>query len=216
VVFPLEKLIVEVLLLALKAIGTACAVWIVGWLVGQVVKYMVTKLLGKIGLDEWMRRLSVGRAIRRTGYSAHEFMGILAAWLMYAIFGVLGIYASGYVAGWEDLTLYAYTALVVYIGGFIKLLLIVIAGFILADVFVGYIYRSTELRSEMQMLYPLAEYLRIVLYIAIVVFGVEQSGLGVGVLPQLLQPIIWGVTAIVVLFMVYLIVQSTKAPRQPV
>lgn len=211
----MESLILEALLLVLKAVGIACLVWTVGWLIGQVVKYVVTKLLGKIGFDEWIRKLSIGRAIKRTGYSAHEFIGILAAWLMYIVFVVLGVYAVGYVTEWKDLVEYACTALVIY-GGFIKLLLIVIIGFMLVDVFVGYIYKSTELRSEMQMLYPLAEYLRIVLYIAIVTFGVEQSGLGVGVLPQLLQPIIWGITVIVVLFMVYLVIQSIRTPRQPI
>lgn len=208
--------ILEVVLTVLKATGLACAVWIVGWLIGQITKYVVTKVLSKVGFDEWMRKLSIGRAIKRTGYYAHEFMGLLAAWLIYVVFIALGVYVAGYVAGWVDVANYAYAVITVYISGFVKLLLIVIVGFMLVDVFVGYVYKSTELRSEMQVMYPLAEYLRIVLYMAIVVFAVEQSGLGVGVLLQLLQPIIWGMTAMVVLFMVYLIIQSIKASRRPV
>ncbi|MEM3346165.1 MAG: hypothetical protein QXR36_01900, partial [Desulfurococcaceae archaeon] len=98
----------------------------------------------------------------------------------------------------------------VYIAGLLKAFLIIIIGFILVDVFVGYVYKSTELRAEMQILYPLGEYLRIVLYIAVVTYALEQSGIGIGVLTELLIPVIWGITAAIILIVVYLIVQSVK------
>jgi hypothetical protein len=140
-------------------------------------------------------------------------MGNLSAWIIYVVFAVLGIYVAGYVIQHEGLMDVANTLINVYLKGFLLLLLIVLIGFTLIDAFIGYVYKSTELKAEMQILYPLAEYLRIVLYIAVVVFAVEQSGLGVGVLPTLLIPMIWGITMIIVLFMVYLIIQSIKAPK---
>jgi len=65
----------------------------------------------------------------------------------------------------------------------------------------------------MQILYPMAEYIRITLYIAVVTYAVEQSGLGVGVLPMLLMPLIWGITILIVLFTIYLILISIRTSR---
>ena len=200
----------ELLLLALKAVGVAVVVWVAGWFIGRAVRYVIVKLLGKTDFDEWVRKVGVGRAIRRTGYRAHEFVGAATGWLVFIVFIFVGLYASGLVAGWVELSEFAQIVIVTYIGGFMKLTLIVLVGFMLVDAFVSYIYRSTELKSELEVLYPLTEYLRISLYMAIVVFAVEQSGLGVETLSRLLLPIIWGITAIVALFMVYLIIQRTR------
>lgn len=207
---------VELTLTLLKAVGLALLIWVLGWVVGQIVKYAVSKTLSKLGFDEWIKKFSFGRVIRRTGYYSHEFLGMIASWFIYVLFLVLGIYAAGYVIGNIDIMYYAYIIISVYITGFVKLFLIAIVSFILIDAFISYIYKSTELRSEMQILYPLAEYLRIVLYIAVLVFAVEQSGLGIGVLPNLLTPIIWGITAIIILFMLYLVIQNIKMPKQTV
>lgn len=204
---------IDLLFNILKAAGSACLIWALGWLAGQVIRYLVIKILSKIGFEEWIRKISLGKVIKRTGYLPQEFMGNLSAWIIYVVFIVFGVYVAGSVVQYYELMEFARTLIDVYIRGFLTLLLIVIVGFALIDAFIGYVYKSTELKAEMQILYPLAEYLRIVLYIAVVVFAVEQSGLGVGVLPTLLTPMIWGITIIIVLFMVYLIIQNIRAPR---
>jgi hypothetical protein len=205
----------ELLFNIIISIGAALLTWLTGYLLGHGVKYFVSRLLSRIGFEEIVKRTGFGRAIKRTGLLPHEFMGSLAAVIIYIVFAILGVYIAGYVLKLEAIMSTAETALYVYVAGGLKLLFIVLIGFTLVDAFVGYVYKSTELRAEMQLLYPMAEYLRIVLYIAIVVYGVEQSGLGVGVLPSLLTPIIWGITVIIVLFVLYLIVQSIRAPRPP-
>lgn len=205
----------ELLFNIIISIGAALLTWLTGYLLGHGVKYFVSRLLSRVGFEEIVKRTGFGRAIKRTGLLPHEFMGSLAAVIIYIVFAILGVYIAGYVLKLEVIMSTAETALYVYVAGGVKLLFIVLIGFTLVDAFVGYVYKSTELRAEMQLLYPMAEYLRIVLYIAIVVYGVEQSGLGVGVLPSLLTPIIWGITVIIVLFVLYLIVQSIKAPRPP-
>jgi hypothetical protein len=205
----------ELLYSIIISIGAALLTWLTGYLLGHGVKYFVSRLLSRVGFEEIVKRTGFGRAIKRTGLLPHEFMGSLAAVIIYIVFAILGVYIAGYVLKLEVIMSTAETVLYVYVAGGVKLLFIVLIGFTLVDAFVGYVYKSTELRAEMQLLYPMAEYLRIVLYIAIVVYGVEQSGLGVGVLPLLLTPIIWGITVIIVLFVLYLIVQSIRAPRPP-
>ena len=204
----------EFVLDVLKAVGLACLVWMLGYFIGHFVKYALVRVLGRANVDDFIGRTGIGRAIRRTGLLAHEFIASLAAWLIYLLFLILGVYFAGLLAQHEGVVKAAGTALNVYYVGGLKLLLVVIIGFVLVDAFVGYVYRSVELKSETQLLTPVAEYLRIVLYIAIMVYAVEQSGLGVGALLQLLTPLIWGVTAITVLVVLYLIIQSIQQTRR--
>lgn len=204
----------EFMLDVLKAVGLACLVWMLGYFIGHFVKYILVRVLGRANVDDFIRRTGIGRAIRRTGLLAHEFIASLAAWLIYLLFLILGVYFAGLLAQHEGVVKAAEIALNVYYVGGLKLLLVVIIGFVLVDAFVGYVYKSVELKSETQLLTPVTEYLRIVLYIAIMVYAVEQSGLGVGALLQLLTPLIWGVTAITVLVVLYLIIQSVQQTRR--
>jgi hypothetical protein len=55
---------------------------------------------------------------------------------------------------------------------------------------------------------PVAEYLRILLYIAVLVFALEQGGLSVSTLHVVLTPIIWGLTAAMVVIVVANLVQQ--------
>ncbi|MEM4827215.1 MAG: hypothetical protein QXK07_04155, partial [Desulfurococcaceae archaeon] len=148
--------------------------------------------------------------IRRTGHIPSELFGLIAYWFIIAVFVTLGFLVMGIIADFQQMVFISKSILTVYIAGLFKAFLIIIIGFILVDVFVGYVYKSTELRAEMQILYPLGEYLRIVLYIAVVTYALEQSGIGIGVLTELLIPVIWGITAAIILIVVYLIVQSVK------
>ncbi len=197
----------------LEAIGYTFVIWVLGYLLGHASKYIITNILGKLGVDEFVKRTGLGRAIRRTGLMGHEFFGILTAWIIYLLFAFLGLYIAGVKLEVKFIIDIAETVIYVYIAGGLKLLLIVLIGFTLIDVFVGYIYKSTELKAEMQILYPMAEYIRITLYIAVVTYAVEQSGLGVGVLPMLLMPLIWGITILIVLFTIYLILISIRTSR---
>lgn len=200
------NIVVDILL----AIGVACGVWAVGYVVALLTRKIVTLSLGKIGFDDWVRKLNIGRAVKRTGYMPSEFFGLMAHWIVIVIFIALGFLAMSMVMGSQNMVYFFKNIITVYIAGFLKALLIIIIGFILVDIFVGYVYKSTELRAEMQVLYPLGEYLRIVLYIAVVTYALEQGGIGLGVLASLLIPVIWGITIAIILIVVYLILQSIK------
>ncbi|MEM4685370.1 MAG: hypothetical protein QW133_04560, partial [Sulfolobales archaeon] len=95
-----------------------------------------------------------------------------------------------------------------YVVGFVKTFLIIITGFILTDAFIGYIYKSSELRSEVRLLTPVAEYLRIMIYLAVVMFALEQGGLSIHSLNILLMPVIWGLTIAMILIILAQIVQQ--------
>ncbi|MEM1779815.1 MAG: hypothetical protein QXP02_04335 [Desulfurococcaceae archaeon] len=202
--------IYQVTLKVLTSIGILALTWVLGWFIGKAIKTLVVKVLNKIGADEWLRRFSFGRAIRRTGLFISEFFGILIEWIIYVTFIVLGVYFACAYAEWIDVADIAAKILTIYIGGFVRAFIVIIPGFILIDVFIGYIYRSSELRTEAQLLTPIAEYLRILLYIVVMIFALEQGGINVEALTHILTPILWGLTAAMLLVIIYNILQSTR------
>jgi len=208
-----EKLIevnIELITRILTGVGIAALLIIVGYVLGKGVKILLVKSLDKLGLEEWLRRFSFGRAIKRTGFMVSEFFGIMASWIIYIVFIILGVhYASSYI-GLRDIADTSLLLINLYIAGFVKALLIIIMGFILIDAFISYIYKSSELRTEMQLLTPVAEYLRILLYIVIVIFAIEQGGISVEALTNIVTPIIWGLTIAMLLIIAFNIIQLTR------
>jgi len=177
-----------------------------GYVIGRFLKYVVTLFLDKIGFNDWVRRISIGKAIVRAGFVPASFFGNLTAWIIYLSFILLAIgigsrdisRSLGGVAYLDGLSNVAFDLLTVYISGFIKAFLVVVVGFTLVDGFIGYIYKTSELRAEMHLLVPVAEYLRILFYISIITFSLSVSGLGTSELMLVLQPVIWGITVIMV------------------
>lgn len=202
---------VELITRILTGIGIAALLIIVGYVLGRGIRIVVVKGLEKIGLEEWLRRFSFGRAIKRTGFMVSEFFGIMASWIIYIVFIVLGVYYASSYIGLRDIAETSLLLLNLYVAGFVKALLIIIVGFILIDAFISYIYKSSELRTEMQLLTPVAEYIRILLYIVIVIFAIEQGGINVDALTSIMTPIIWGLTVAMLLIIAFNIIQLTKS-----
>ncbi|MEL9989943.1 MAG: hypothetical protein QXP98_03730 [Thermoproteus sp.] len=170
----------------------------VGYLVGRFARWVLAKGLARVGFDDWFRRFNIGKAILRSGYAAGEFFGSVAAWLIYLTFVLLAAsylaYSLGY-STWGDALL---SVVYVYIYGFVKFFIIAIVGFILVDGFVEYIYKGAILKEDSRLLAPVAEYIRVVLYLVVVTFALQQGGIDVSTLSQMLIPITWGLVAAMV------------------
>lgn len=95
--------------------------------------------------------------------------------------------------------------LIISIVGFLKALVIIIIGFMLTDVFVSYIYKSSGPRCSF-LLAPVAEYLRLLFYIVVVIFAIEQTGMSFEALTNMLIPITWGLTVAMLLIIVFNII----------
>ena len=195
----------------LRAIGFAALTILIGYAAGALVKRFIRYALTKVGFDEWFKKFAVGKAILRSGYVASEFFGLVISWIIYVTATLLAVAIAAADLGITAISEPLYYIVSVYVTGFAKAFAIMIVGFILVDTFIGYVYKSTELRSEASFLTPVAEYLRILLYIAILVFALEQGGLNVSTLYILLTPIIWGLTiAMIVIILANLVQQVIK------
>jgi hypothetical protein len=190
------------------AIGLTVAIVLVGYVLGILARRLILYILTKVGFDEWFKKFAVGKAILRSGYSASEFFGLITSWVIYLTSFLLALATLTSSLNLTSLSDTLYTIVSVYVVGFIKAFLIIITGFILTDAFIGYIYKSSELRSEVRLLTPVAEYLRIMIYLAVIVFALEQGGLNVYSLNMLLVPIIWGLTIAMIIIIISQVIQQ--------
>lgn len=193
---------------ALIALGIAFSVMIIGYITGRVAKRVIIYLLSRVGFDEWFKKFAIGKAILRSGYSSSEFFGLITSWIIYLVFVFAGVALGALYVNIGWLAELAHSIVFIYISGFIKAFLIIVTGFILTDTFIGYIYKSSELRGELRLLVPMAEYLRIIIYLSIVLFALEQGGISVHTLNMLITPIIWGLTIAMIVIMVAEVIQQ--------
>ena len=192
----------------LRAIGFGALTILIGYVAGFLVKRFIRYVLAKVGFDEWFKKFAIGKAILRSGYVASEFFGLVISWIIYITATLLAVAIAAVNLGFTEISEPLYRVVSVYVIGFAKAFAILIVGYILIDAFIGYIYKSTELRSEASFLMPVAEYLRILFYIAVLVFALEQGGLNVRSLYILLTPIIWGLTITMIIIILANLVQQ--------
>ena len=177
--------------------AVAVLIAVFGIVLGRVVRRMVDRLLFRLGFNDWFRNFNIGRALLRSGYTPSEFFGSVAAWLLYLIFILTAVAYLAMSFGRVEVSEWVTSIIAVYLFGFVKFFIISIIGFILVDGFVEYIYKGALSRNE-AVVGPVAEYIRIILYLVVVTFALEQGGINVTTLSSMLTPITWGLAVAVV------------------
>jgi hypothetical protein len=188
--------IVEVLTVLYHA-AVAVLIAVFGIALGRVVRRMVDRLLFRLGFNDWFRNFNIGRALLRSGYTPSEFFGSVAAWLLYLLFILTAVAYLAVSFGRGDVSEWVTSIIAVYLFGFVKFFIISIIGFMLVDGFAEYIYKGALSRNE-AVVGPVAEYIRIILYLVVVTFALEQGGINVVTLSSMLTPITWGLAVAVV------------------
>ncbi len=177
--------------------AVAVLIAVFGVVLGRVVRRMVDRLLFRLGFNDWFRNFNIGRALLRSGYTPSEFFGSVAAWLLYLLFILTSVAYLAVSFERVDISEWVTSIIAVYLFGFVKFFIISIIGFILVDGFVEYIYKGALSRNE-AVVGPVAEYIRIILYLVVVTFALEQGGINVTTLSSMLTPITWGLAVAVV------------------
>lgn len=183
----------------LICVGTSILIVLVGYVAGRGLRWALGSMLERLGTNEWFRKFAIGRAILRGGYSPSEFFSLVASWITYVASVLTAAYYFSSFLELTEIRSITYALLVTYLVGFVKAFFIIITGFILVDSFISYLYKSSELRTEEELLTPVAEYLRILLYVVTVVFSLEQGGISIHALSTMLTPVMWGLTAVMII-----------------
>jgi small-conductance mechanosensitive channel len=182
-------------------VAVAILIGLFGLALGRLVRRLVDRVLFRLGFNDWFRSFNIGKALLRSGYTPSEFFGSVAAWLIYLLFILLAVAYLASNLGNVEVYQWVMSAVEVYLFGFVKFFIISIIGFILVDGFVEYIYKGALSKNE-AVVGPVAEYIRIILYLVVVTFALEQGGINVSTLTAMLTPITWGLTAAVVAVLV--------------
>lgn len=204
----------ELFLQVLYAIGLLALLLILGYVAGKLARFAIIRVFSKAKIDDWFLHFSLGKAVRRTGLLPGEFFGNVASWIIYIAFALLGAHFASRSLEYEEGARVAMDLLTTYIYGLVKALVVIIIGFILVDSFTSYVYKSSELRAELKLITPVIEYLRILFYIVVIIFALEQGGINVSMLTALVTPVVWSLAFVIITIIVVQLVRDVVSMRR--
>ena len=171
---------------ALPKVITAIIILIIGWAVGRGLGAAIAKILDKIGVDDALRKTSIGKAIEKSGITLPKFFDVLVRVFIYLI----AVFAAVNVLEITLLTHYM-QMVVEYLPNFIAGVFILIFGLMAAD-FVGDAITAIgkEAKIEYAGLASLA--VRGVLYLVVLIIGLSTMKIDVSILNMIVTAISWG------------------------
>ena len=128
----LNRLLPEYIIPNLQVIIQVVILLIAGYVSGRVVKIVMSRLLGAIGLKKITSKTWAESVLRSTGYrgTVVELISDLVKWLVYILFLAMIIQLVG-LPGIADV----FTQIAVFMPRFIASIVIIIIGFMIADFF---------------------------------------------------------------------------------
>lgn len=168
-------------------IVAAVIVLIIGWMVGRLLGKVISGILDKIGVDDALRKTSVGMAIEQSGTSVVTFFDLIVRWFIYLI----AIVAAANVLRLEFLTTLVQN-IVIYLPHIAVFLIILIAGFILIDYFAD-LLTAWGKTQDIEFLGVLILLLRVFFYFIILILALSQLLIDLTIIYTFVTPIAWGV-----------------------
>jgi len=171
----------------------AIIILIIGWAVGRGLGAAISRILDRAGVDDALRKTSVGRAIERAGVPTPKFFDILVRIFIYLI----AVFAAVNVLQIEILTHYM-KMVVEYLPSLIAGIVILVFGLMIAD-FIGDAITAVgrEAKIEYASLASLA--VRGVLYLVVIIIGLSTMKIDVSILNVVVTAISWGVAGAIAL-----------------
>ncbi|RLF97575.1 MAG: hypothetical protein DRN49_07340 [Thaumarchaeota archaeon] len=165
----------------------AIIILIIGWAVGRGLGAVISRILDKAGVDDALRKTSVGKAIERAGISIPRFFDILIRAFIYLV----AVFAAVNVLQIDVLTYYM-KMIVEYLPSLIAGIVILIFGLMVAD-FIGDAITAIgrEAKIEYASLASLA--VRGVLYLVVIIIGLSTMKIDVSILNMVVTALSWGV-----------------------
>ncbi|HDR72839.1 MAG TPA: hypothetical protein ENN85_02845 [Methanoculleus sp.] len=174
-------------ILYLPNIIAAIIILLIGWIVGRIVGGVVAKFLDRIGVDDALRRTSIGQAIEQSGTSVVAFFDLIVRWFIYLI----AILAAANVLALEFLTVLI-ASIVAYLPNVAAFLIILIVGFILIDYFADFMM-GWGASQNIEYIKPITLLLRVFFYFIVVMLALTQLLLDLSIIYIFITPIAWGI-----------------------
>ena len=183
---PAQELARNVILF-LPNIIAAIIILIIGWILGRILGRVVAEILNRIGVDDALRKTSVGAHIEKSGVSIVRLFDLIVRWLIYLI----AILAAVSVLQIASLTA-AVAAIVAYIPNIIAFILILVVGVILIDWLMDLLEGMGE-AQRIEGFGVIAMALRAFLYFIVVILALQQLLLDLSIIYVFVVPLAWGV-----------------------
>lgn len=176
----------EWLVTATPKIIAAIIILIIGWAVGRGLGAVISRILDKAGVDDALRKTSVGRAIEKSGISIPKFFDVLIRVFIYLI----AVFAAVNVLEIEFLTRYM-QVVVEYLPSFIAGVFILIFGLMASD-FVGDAIRAIGREAKIEYAGMASLLVRGVMYLVVIIIGLSTMRIDVSILYTIITALSWG------------------------
>lgn len=173
----------------LPKIGGAVIAVALGYVFGRLIGKAVTLLLNKTGIDNAVRRTSIGKALEQSGTTMSSLIGAAVRWFVYLVSLLVA-------ADVLNITVFSnfLTMLLEYIPYLIAGILILILGFTLSDFASN---AALNMFRELGVVYSrlLSVAVRLFLYLVVVVIAFSAMKIDVTILYTFASAIAWGLAA---------------------
>lgn len=165
----------------------AIIILVIAWIVGRIVGKLVSTGLDKIGVDDALRKTVIGKSIESSGTSIPHVFDLIIRWFIY----IIGIMAAVNVLGIPMLTSFA-QSVVLYIPNLIAALIVLIIGFIFADI-VGDLIKTTADDSEIPYMGVFSAAIEVFLYFIVIIVALDQLKINTSIIYVFATALAWGI-----------------------
>lgn len=165
----------------------AIIILIIGWVVGRFLGKIISKILDKVGVDDALRKTSVGKAIEQSGMNIVRLFDLIVRWFIYLI----AIAAAASVLKIEFIS-DLFEKIILYLPHVAMFLIILIAGFIIIDYFADILHAWGKTQN-IEFLEVIILLLRIFFYFVVLILALSQLLIDLTIIYTFVTPIAWGV-----------------------
>jgi hypothetical protein len=161
----------------------------IGYLVGKIAGWVVTKVIKTLNLDRYWNKSGIGRATSGSGWNMSKIFGTATKWFIYLFF----IAAAVNVLQFTQVS-QAINNVWLWVPNVIAFLIILVIGSLLADFVGGYLQRELPRRGIIGgKMVALA--MTGILYAIVLTVAVTQLGIGETILNNVITAMVWGMAA---------------------
>ncbi|MEM1665753.1 MAG: hypothetical protein QXW12_00155 [Nitrososphaerota archaeon] len=161
---------------------------LIGWIIGRLLYSIVSRIVGRMGWEHYMRKTAIGRAILSSGYTAGTFSASLVKWLVYFI----AILYSFYTLNIPELSA-GVSQILAYLPSLVAGVIILIVGLILAD-WTAELIKQGQSKSGLSML--ASDVIRVFLYFIVITVALANMRIDITIIYIFATPIAWAVAII--------------------
>jgi small-conductance mechanosensitive channel len=182
---PVLSYVVETMIFYAPKIVGAIIVLVVGWLLGRTISFLIGKIVEKMRLEAIFRRVFVGRAILRAGYTPSNFLSLLGKATIYFLSAMSALTLLSVPFITEIVQL-----LLEYLSNLVGGIIILLVGFIFADWISELVVRGSSLTLQSTILSGIVKFM---LYFAVITIALTQMKIDVTIIYIFAQAFAWSI-----------------------